>query len=238
MPGGFCLTSSRDEKPERLTDFPQAHIHPHGEVIYPKDLKAGGTWIAASRDGKAACLLNGAFEAHRSNRNYEKSRGKLLLEFFEFNQIPQFLEKVSLHNIEPFTLLMLDYKAAFKCVFYGLRWDGTIKHIKKLCPETSYIWSSATLYQQTVRESRKQLFKNWIEKYKDFGDRLIYHFHAKKHGLAADADLLMENANGVKTVSISQIRVCHDEERFDYTDVQTNKHHSVNLLNTTTKLSA
>lgn len=232
MKGGFCLTSSRDENQERQTAPPQTYVHPFGDVVYPKDLKAGGTWVAAGKCGRVACLLNGAFEPHPNTGHYERSRGKILLEFFDHNQINSFIEKVSLKNVEPFTLLMLDHKSGTKPLFFELRWDGEKKHVKKLCSETEYIWSSSTLYSHKAREARLKLFNDWVEKYKDFDDRLIGHFHSRKHGLDIKEDILMCADTGVKTVSISQVRVCHNEEIFNYTDLKTNESCSVDLKRT------
>ncbi|MBK6665833.1 MAG: NRDE family protein [Saprospiraceae bacterium] len=59
---GFILTSSRDESKVRKA-LPPATYHLHGQdLVFPKDILAGGTWIAASERGQVACLLNGAFD--------------------------------------------------------------------------------------------------------------------------------------------------------------------------------
>ena len=60
----FILTSNRDEKVFRPAIAPAIHKTGDIHICYPKDSKAGGSWIAMNNRGRICCLLNGAFEAH------------------------------------------------------------------------------------------------------------------------------------------------------------------------------
>ncbi len=228
---GFCLTSSRDERTNRATLIPQFYSYNKYELVYPRDEQSGGTWIAANNLGRVACLLNGAFIQHTKQNCYTTSRGTILLNSFNYSTIYEFIQNSNVKDVEPFTLLLLDYKSQFNCVFYEYRWDGNNKHIKKLCSNTTQIWSSSTLYPAITQHKRQNLFEDWLLKYKDFEDKMIYHFHAKKHGLAAAEDILMKAENGIETLSITQLKVNRNEELFNYTDIIKNKFYSLNLKN-------
>jgi len=76
LQNGFLLTSNRDEKSYRPTISPQVYTENEMKLLYPKDEKAGGTWIVARNDGTSIILLNGAFINHIKLTNYRKSRGQ------------------------------------------------------------------------------------------------------------------------------------------------------------------
>ena len=69
LQNGFLLTSNRDEKIYRPTIAPQVYIENDLKLLYPKDEKAGGTWIVAKEDGTTIVLLNGAFVNHQKKEN-------------------------------------------------------------------------------------------------------------------------------------------------------------------------
>lgn len=80
---GFVLTQNRDEAPTRSPQIISKEKRFGTELLFPKDTKAGGTWIATARDGRTACLLNGAFEKHKHEPPYRLSRGLVLLDFLD-----------------------------------------------------------------------------------------------------------------------------------------------------------
>src|SRR5215207_5422808 len=73
------ITSNRDEKHWRSNALPPA-VYPFtsGNLLFPKDGDAGGTWIAAHENGNAIVFLNGGFIAHTPKPPYRKSRGLVL----------------------------------------------------------------------------------------------------------------------------------------------------------------
>jgi uncharacterized protein with NRDE domain len=104
----FILTSNRDEDMLRQTALPfQKYSLNNKSLYYPKDPKAGGTWIATEPNSFTVCLLNGAFKAHTPNPPYNKSRGIVLLDFFKYNNQYDFIKQYDFSNIEPFTLLFV-----------------------------------------------------------------------------------------------------------------------------------
>jgi len=225
---GFYLTSNRDERQSRHTIPPTKHLVNGRNLYFPQDAIGGGTWIASNERGRTACLLNGAFTNHRKEKSYRKSRGVLLLESFDFTDISEFATDTNFENIEPFTLLIVDYSNNLKS-FDEFRWDGENKHLKALSLVDSQIWSSATLYPPPIQESRQILFNQWIEKHKQFDDKMILNFHNRKHGLNSTDDIIMRGDNNLKTVSISQVHFKQKKIHFQYIDIGTGKTHKINI---------
>jgi hypothetical protein len=226
---GFYFTSSRDEKASRATIPPTTYQFGGIELVFPKDEQAGGTWIASNQFGKTVCLLNGAFINHQKAKQYDKSRGLILLESFNFETANEFCAKIELNNIEPFTLLTLDYQAGKLNSFYEFRWDGNKKYLKKLPHSENQIWSSATLYAPSVQETRQFLFNSWINKFQGFEDKEILNFHNRKHGLNINEDILMQGQGDLRTLSISQIHIQQNNATFNYFDIENNKDYKVEL---------
>jgi uncharacterized protein with NRDE domain len=213
---GFVLTSSRDEAVARPTLPPAEYTHKNQQLVFPKDEIAGGTWVAASREKRIACLLNGAFEKHKRSLPYSRSRGQVLLESFDYQRITSFCESTNLENVEPFTLVLIDYNQTFELVEF--RWDGTQKHQKAIRFAESMIWSSATLYDTSAREMRSTWFQNWLQKPSENTPAHILGFHTSKHGTDEKTDVLMQRTGGLQTVSVSQIVVENDKTTFLYND--------------------
>lgn len=224
---GFVLTSSRDEKVHRPTLKPKAYLHNEALLIYPKDEIANGTWIAASNKNRIACLLNGAFQNHEKKDYYTKSRGQVLIDCFEYNSFEEALENLGLAGVEPFTLLLIDYSN--EIVFYQLVWDGVRKHIQSKPNHVPQIWSSATLYSQQNRETRKSWFDNWIENHKDNIDFDILNFHTTKHSDIESNEIIMKRENDLQTVSVTQIILNAQYESFSYYDLVDENKTTLNL---------
>ena len=91
---GFILTSNRDENaarsPKNITRIDQNGT----ELVFPRDTTAGGTWIAVSETNRMVCVLNGAFDKHKHRPPYRRSRGLLVLDFFNFPNAESFFEEV------------------------------------------------------------------------------------------------------------------------------------------------
>lgn len=213
----FILTTNRDEKDSREIAFPpKAFTHQHSKVIYPQDPKGKGTWVAMSENGFSLCLLNGAFVAHKNNVSYRKSRGLVLLDFFQYNNVNQFVINYDFKKIEPFTLIIVEYKSSLK--LYEIRWDGKQAHLSFKNPKLSHIWSSVTLYTPEMRTEREQWFKEW-KRAKTNGVEAddIINFHNTGGKGEKVSDIKMKRP-GVSTVSITQIIKANKDIRMDYTD--------------------
>ncbi len=199
----FILTSNRDENesrsPENITT-----IEKDGQVLmFPRDKGAGGTWIAASSDNKLVCLLNGAFERHPRNLPYPRSRGTMVLEFFQYPDANQFFAAYDFSDLESFTLITYDNGQ-----LWDFRWDEykQQKFIKALDTNEYHIWSSATLYEKAVQKKREQWFDEWLFKRTDFSRTAILELHKKGGEGNPSIDFMMNRYNYlVQTVSITQV---------------------------------
>ena len=130
---GFIFTSNRDEHVSRSdVDFPSEMVANGKTVYFPKDPLANGTWIAASAT-QLICLINGGFVKHSHRPPYRKSRGLIVLEQFEFENFKVFTEKIYLSDIEPFTMISIEWEGREEILLTELIWDGQVKHVRNLC---------------------------------------------------------------------------------------------------------
>ncbi len=196
------ITSNRDEHAGRANAAaPEFQLQKNKKIIFPKDAKAGGTWFVAGENGMVAVLLNGAFKTHIAKPPYRKSRGLILLDFFEADTPLVFFKEMDLHNIEPFTIILYQTKT-----LHELRWDGNCKYEKPLNPSGNYIWSSATLYTADVIELREDLFDRFIHAGKKITADLVREFHAG-HNNDQENGFVINRQTGMKTFSITQATV-------------------------------
>ncbi len=217
--GDFILTSNRDENavrsPQNISQVEQAGA----TLIFPRDTLAGGTWIAASDDGRVVCLLNGAFEKHKHQPPYKHSRGTMVLDFFIFPSVQDFFKKYDFEGLEPFTFIMVNQEGGL----FELRWDGKDTYKKELDSKGFYMWSSASLYTAQVREQRRKWFREWCENRLDFSLEAIQQFH--QYGGDGDPwnGFIMNRFGLVQTVSITNIVKQKDETGLIYNDLLRNR---------------
>ncbi|MBL7785949.1 MAG: NRDE family protein [Chitinophagales bacterium] len=198
----FLLTSNRDEYRLRPTLPPQLYEW-NGEILcFPKDQQAGGTWIV-THPQFTLCLLNGAFETHVRKESYRQSRGKILLDFFEYRSVNLFLQNYRWEGIEPFTLLLIEHNHK---QLTEVRWDETEQlHVRTLPTNVAHIWSSATLYAASVRQLRQKWFEAWLLEYTQPTVTSIIQFHRFGGNGDSSNDLVMNRANIVQTLSTTCI---------------------------------
>jgi len=209
--GGFILTSNRDESPARATRNLDHSQRNGQQLVFPRDAGAGGTWIALSDADRVVCLLNGAFVAHQHQPPYKKSRGIMVLEFFDHSNVTDFAKNYDFQGMEPFTLIALERQE-----IRVLRWDEVQLHDEQLEPEGQYIWSSATLYTPDVQTQREQWFENWLDGRTDFSRQAILDFHRKGGTEDNWNGFIMNRNNLVRTVSITSIQRKQDQLQIQY----------------------
>lgn len=192
---GFVVTSNRDENPLRVTKPPKKITLANGTVITtPRDVHEGGTWIAMDKNGRAACLLNGAFKKHIRQSNYRRSRGHFVIEAFETSDFEYYMSSVFLDNIEPFTLLLIEPSRILKLI-----WDGSEKYVWELSSEAVHLWSSSTLYTAKNHAEKERYFINALKE-KGLDKKQILQIHGKDY----DTPFII-NHHKVRTVSITQL---------------------------------
>jgi len=213
----FILTSNRDVPFAREKALaPKTYIEEGVQMTYPKDGKAGGTWLGLSDKKRLICLLNGGFEYHTSRKSYRMSRGIILKTLLKADDVLIALEKLDLIAIEQFTLAIVDWQKDL--LLFEFVWDGE-KHLKKL-PQEPHIWSSSTLYDPSVKKLRKDWFAAWQNK--EFTTENILKFHHTAGVGDCNIDLMMDRGLG-GTVSITSVKKNKNTIEVDYEDVLTNE---------------
>ncbi len=215
----FILTSNRDEGVARArAQFPKIKNLQGTDVLFPKDI-AGGSWIGITENQRAVCLLNGAFKLHKRELPYRKSRGIIVLDALTAVDEKKFINHYDLHRIEPFTLLVLDWREQLTLI--ELRWDGENRHVKSLDTEKPHIWSSSTLYNDQMQRLRASWFNKW-QMDNEFSVTAIRAFH-KNTGDGDPITNLITERGFLKTVSITTMKNTESPSSMIYEDLTLNK---------------
>lgn len=218
VPGtnGVLLGSSRDENTGRTPALsPQWYGAAGKRLLYPKDPKGGGTWIAMGENGHTGILLNGAFIKHEYRPPYSRSRGTILPAILLEDDPLLAFNHLSLEGVEPFTIILYGNNTLFEC-----RWDEKIKHIRELDAATAHIWSSATLYDETMASERRSWFNTWLAEHPAISADALHQFHLTG-GMGADAayTIRMERETSMRTVSITIVAITSASTSMRYTDL-------------------
>jgi hypothetical protein len=198
---GYFFTSNRDEAIDRERALVPSKYEINGIPVYfPKDPHGGGTWFLTNGGTRTYCLLNGAFEKHEVNpfKNYVKSRGLVVLDILKYPSFESFFTNFSFLGLEPFTLIGIEELT--NLIVQEIRWDGNTLHIRQLDEKQNHVWSSATLYDQTMRAYRDTKF------HKEFDSKIVQSIEeiSKFHHFVADQNssenILIDRGN-LKTIS-------------------------------------
>lgn len=227
----FILTSSRDVSIHRVPAiFPKKNSTANGSIFFPKDGQAGGTWIGTNEIGRTVVLLNGGFQNHVPLGNYTRSRGAIVRELLEAKNAWSYLQNIVLTNIEPFTLLIIDWISGFE--LWEFVWDSERKYFRKLDSNQPLIYSSSTLYDDVMVRKRKQWFVDWLHQYPQYEQSDILNFH-ETAGEGNSNESIFLKREDIQTVSITSIKkqdnfatmFYHDTilDSFDYTFIELTK---------------
>ena len=211
----FILTSSRDIPFSRdKAELPKEYFVGGVKLSYPKDGKAGGSWIGASSKNRLICLLNGGYVYHKSLSSYKKRRGLIVKDLLMVDNIIEGLNAIELKNVEQFTLVIVDWNETL--TLFEFVWDGNDKHLKRLDQEP-HIWSSSTLYSEEVKKMRKEWYDQW-QKNNVITQESILKFHHTAGIGDPIIDVMMNRKTG-GTVSITSIKKEKNHLGMIYEDV-------------------
>lgn len=210
----FILTSNRDESPLRIPLAPDFYELNGRKVLFPKDRDAGGTWIGVSDIKRVLCVLNGGFDWHERKPYYRLSRGLLVKELLVCDEIEQTIQNYDFQDIEPFTLVIVDWSIELFCL--ELVWDGENAHIRSIQDEPT-VWSSSTLFSQSMRVERKKWFEQFILQ-NDLQPKDLLRFHLETAPDNKEYGVIMDRGF-VKTTSVTQIVKQNDSVSMDFRDL-------------------
>ena len=227
----FILTSNRDEKDFRPAIAPATYEIEDVLICYPKDSKAGGSWIVMNNMGRICCLLNGAFEAHQKQDFHTVSRGKIPIELASsFLEAQEYFKGKDLSCVEPFTLITIDMNKNKIKDFSEFIWDGEKKHFRELDNKYPYIWSSVTLYSKEDRDQRIKWFNQFLlNTMENVSPEKVLAFHSGIHTTDQAINVVMERVGGLKTVSITQVIPNGNYLLMKYSDLIKNTFHELEL---------
>lgn len=198
--GKVIITSNRDEKSERPSSVkPQQYCLNNKKMNFPKDPKAGGTWFAVDEHANIAVLLNGADKKHVPQDSYAKSRGLILLDIISSISPIEEWKIISLLNIEPFTIVLLEGNK-----LYQLLWNSVGKETTPLSSEQNHIWSSSTLYSPGIRKQREESFTEFMSDKSVITEKNMQYFHLNTDKDDTENGLVINRNNIVKTFSVTQ----------------------------------
>lgn len=196
----FSLITVRDEKVERKNAvFPKILKADNYNIIYPKEVTSGGSWIAYKDKGMINCLMNGAYEKYEKKSWYRMSRGIVLLDSCKYNDLYEFSQDYNLKDIEPFTIISINNFDNPEVS--ELRWDGLKKTYKKYKKAEPLIWSSASIYAPRLEIKKEKAYYKWLNNTKTLTNDEIYRF------IKSPESKFLIREKGVVSVSITSIHV-------------------------------
>lgn len=155
LPNCDVFTFSRDENTRRA--FAQPSFIKPG-IFAPKDLEAGGTWIGTNRKSVMS-LQNGGKNPHKRELPYELSRGQILLNLLEFNNLENIRQLINNHKTEPFTISIHRTGQLEKEL---ITWDGQQLEVEIIPHQNKWLNCSSTLYNDALKERFVSDLKNAI----------------------------------------------------------------------------
>ena len=217
----IIITSNRDEHHSRAKALPPQIFQTETyQLIYCRDTQANGTWMALRNDETVIVLLNGAFERHKLNPPYRKSRGLVLLDIIDEENCLQTYKDYDLTSIEPFTIIFYHHHLLYECI-----WNGNEKFITQKSTEENYIWSSVTLYDEEFRNRKRDLFQQLVQNKNELIAEDILQFHHSKQDL--ENGFIINRSNQLLTFSVTQIILSKTESTFSHHDIIDDKIYSI-----------
>jgi len=219
----IIITSNRDENYQRKNALePKLFLSQEHQLVYCKDAKADGTWMAMRHDKTIVVLLNGAYIKHQPQAVYRKSRGLVVLDIINQRDCLNYLKTCNLSDIEPFTIILYSEDKLYEFI-----WDGGCKHIQEKHSQCGYLWSSVTLYDSTQREYKNNLFQYFIENNPAITAEDIFNLHTSDEN--SGNGFVINRSDQMITFSITQVVIKPDQQVFIHHDMLNKKEYT--LLN-------
>ncbi len=109
LPGApLVVAANRDEFMDRPAEGPKLRETPHGPIVAPRDVRAGGTWLGVNGSGVFAALTNRRCEDPDPQR---RSRGLLVMDALAASSAADAAKRMRVLNrraYNPFNLVVAD----------------------------------------------------------------------------------------------------------------------------------
>lgn len=205
--GHFTITMNRDDAQARQESPPKLQHGASGAFISPRDVQAGGSWIAANDRGLIACLLNRYDPAPQGRA----SRGDIVLRAMEMAnaQAAALALSPAPGEYSPFTCLLLDRAHSVR-----LDWNGAQITRETLVPEPLDMLTSSSWREHDVRTRRSGVMASLTAAANELGDMIdAFHCHTEPDG---DAWTPMMQRPASLTKSITRVRASLEKIEMSY----------------------
>lgn len=109
------IAANRDEFLDRPSEGPALRRTPHGVIVAPRDVRAGGTWLGLNGSGVFAAVTNRPCADPDRRR---RSRGLLVMDALRWPRADEAAEKLEIESLQsgaynPFNLFVADSESCF-----------------------------------------------------------------------------------------------------------------------------
>jgi len=217
---GFVLTFNRDEVYNRLAKPPEQYTVDNQKLIFPKDIKSGGSWIGVNvTKSVIGCILNAKGKTPKIPSN---SRGTIFIDQLIQGKVN--LNENELHDIAPFTLLSLCLHTQ---VITQYHWDGLLLKGIKRTMSTPFILCSSSLYENAIMKKLKAEFNSLIARKLEI-ETTTSSFH-KKYFFYKNHPIFLKRSSNIQTVSMTTILKNKNGLTLNYTDLSENTKQTIQL---------
>ncbi|MEQ1819325.1 MAG: NRDE family protein [Terricaulis sp.] len=203
----FTVTMNRDDAQARQESPPEVRRGAQGDFISPRDVQAGGSWIAANDRGLIACLLN-RYDPAPPGRT---SRGDIVLRAMGLPNAPAAALALSpaSGDYSPFTCLLLDREHSVR-----VDWDGAHFSRETLTLKPREMLTSSSWQEHDIRAQRSGAFATLSARPGRPSDTIdAFHCYTEIDG---DMWTPMMQRPASHTKSITRVRVSLDTIEMSY----------------------
>jgi hypothetical protein len=160
----YIISMNRDELKSRKKALPpRAGSKNRMSFIRPIDGNKGGTWIAVNEKHLSLSIMNWYQAYHKqSDGNNFETRGKIIHELIDkpdLSTCDQKIRELNLQNYQPFRLIGVQTNPM---TIKRWHWDGENLQLFD-DPVEPQIWISAGIEYEKVYNSRKSVFKDFVD---------------------------------------------------------------------------
>ena len=217
---GFVLTFNRDEVYSRETKAPEYYTIDNQQLVFPKDIKYGGSWIGINvTKSVVGCMLNAKGKPPKIP---SKSRGNIFID--QLKQGRANLKENELFAIAPFTLLSFCLHTQVVTQYH---WDGLILKRNKRTMSTPFILCSSSLYENEIMKNLKTEFNSLIASKSEIESTTSF-FH-KKYSFHKNHPIYLKKNSNIQTVSKTTILKKKNGFTLNYADLQEDTEQTIPL---------